>query len=256
MEDEMANIEPTKLNGKTLYKVLVGGKSCHGGDFTWSLPRETEPGVWEPGEWHEVAGAPELCTHGFHLTTEPAKWGKVGLEVYEVEADGIGEASESSAKVVVKRVRLLRRIADVSALAALCILTSGQHSVETGNWFASGSATVEASGSATVRASDSATVRAYDSATVRAYDSATVDAYDSATVRASGSATVRAYDSATVEAYDSATVEAYDSATVRAYNNATVEAYDSATVRASDSATVRDYDSATESEYNIARVRG
>ena len=88
--------------------------------------------------------------------------------------------------------------------------------VRSGNWWASGSATVTASGSATVTAYDSATVTASGSATVTASGSATVTAYNSATVTASGSATVRASGSATVTAYGSATVRAYDLATVRA----------------------------------------
>ena len=56
----------------------------------------------------------------------------------------------------------------------------------------------EATGTATVRAYDWATVHAYGSATVRAYGTATVRAYGSATVHATGSTTVHAYAMAVV----------------------------------------------------------
>ena len=134
--------------------------------------------------------------------------------------------------------------------------------VATGEWEASGTATVRASGTATVRAygtatvhaSGTATVRAYGTATVRAYGSVTVRAYGTATVHASDTATVRASGTATVHAYGTATVRAYGTATVRAYDTATVHASGTATVHASDTATVRAYDTATVHAYDTATV--
>lgn len=34
-----------------LYKILVDGKSCHGGDLVWSLPKGKKK-----GDWHTVDG--------------------------------------------------------------------------------------------------------------------------------------------------------------------------------------------------------
>ena len=237
----------TEWKGKRLYKVLVGGKSCHGGDMEWSLPVQQPDGSWTPGAWHEVEGEIAMCSRGLHLTWEPIRWAKEGIDVHEVEAECVvgPEGDDDGCKVVARRCRLTRRLVDTAELAALYILLAGQHEVREGCWVASGSATVRAYGSATVLAYGSATVEAYDSATVRASDSATVTASGSATVRAYDSATVTASGSATVTASGSATVRASGSATVRAYGSATVEAYGRATVEAYDSATVEAYGRAT-----------
>jgi hypothetical protein len=231
-------VTPTKL-----YKVLnAEGRSFHGGDFQFSLPKDGNP-----GDWHEVEGEVVLCQNGFHLTDDPASWWGVAARCFLVESEGVvGDCKGSDRKCAAKKVRLIRELTNAE-LAEVRIFKEGAHTVSEGATYwaydsatvrASGSATVEASGSATVRAYDSATVRASGSATVEASGSATVRAYDSATVEASGSATVRASGSATVEASGSATVRAYDSATVRASGSATVRAYGSATVEASGSATV------------------
>lgn len=43
-----------------LYKILsADGRSCHGGDFEWSLPRGSRPGKWTP--WVDV----EPCKSGY-----------------------------------------------------------------------------------------------------------------------------------------------------------------------------------------------
>ncbi len=85
------------------YKVLVDGKSCHGGNLTWSLPTETAP-----GDWHSVDGKIVICERGLHVTTDPNHWWKDGCTVYEVEIDGeIGGRIDSKAKLVVPKVRLL-----------------------------------------------------------------------------------------------------------------------------------------------------
>lgn len=91
-------MEPVKY-----YKVLVDGKSCHGGTFTWSLPTEDMP-----GDWNSVEGAIKLCENGLHVTTNPNHWWKDGCTVYEVEIDGeIGGRDDAKAKIVVPKVRLL-----------------------------------------------------------------------------------------------------------------------------------------------------
>ena len=156
-----------------LFKILVDGKSSHGGELTWSLPTQRDS-EWKPGEWHSVEGDIQLCFNGLHVTDKPAGWWKQGATAYFVECDGDYQSGldEDESKIAFRRVRLLRPATD-NELFALNVFLTGAHRVEKGFFIASGSATVQASGSATVRAYGSATVEAYGSATVEAYDSAT-----------------------------------------------------------------------------------
>lgn len=104
-EDVMSEIIETP---EKYYKVLVNGKSCHGGEFTWSLPTDDQP-----GEWNEVAGEGKilLCSRGLHVTTNPAHWWKDGCVVYEAEIDGeIGGVNKEKCKIVVPKVRLIRAL--------------------------------------------------------------------------------------------------------------------------------------------------
>lgn len=88
------------------YKVLVDGKSCHGGDLIWSLPTENNP-----GDWQSVDGKIVLCSNGLHVTTNPVHWWKDGCTVYEVEIDGeIGGRNDEKAKIVVPKVRLIKAV--------------------------------------------------------------------------------------------------------------------------------------------------
>lgn len=70
-----------------LYKVLVNGKSCHGGNMTWDLPKQIK-GKWKPGKWHSYLGNLEICASGLHLTSDYSQWIKHGCEVYEAEGNG------------------------------------------------------------------------------------------------------------------------------------------------------------------------
>ena len=67
---------------RQLFKVLVSNKSCHGGDFDWTpyLPTGNLPGKWTP-----TAEDAKICYRGWHLTVEPMKWLKVGMQVYRAE---------------------------------------------------------------------------------------------------------------------------------------------------------------------------
>jgi hypothetical protein len=160
-----------------IYKVLVDGRSCHGGSLAWSLPRDGQP-----GDWHEVAN-PTLCERGLHLTDDPARWWRPGCRVYLVEAEGvIGSCDDArDRKIVARRVRLVREATETE-LAALRIYASGEHVAAAGVVIAYDRASVIASGSASVEAYDSASVRAYGSASVEAYDSAKVEASQQATI--------------------------------------------------------------------------
>src|SRR5690606_18464527 len=206
----------------TMYKVLVNGRSCNGGDLVWSLPRQRPDGSWEAGNWHEVGGPIQVRRNGLHLTRHPVEWWKRGAECYVAEYEGDTDEDRDGLKIAVRRARLLRRLT-TEELAALGIWREGHHRVTAGRAIAYGSASVEAYDSVSVVAYDSASVVAYDSARVVAYDSVSVEAYGSARVRAYGSASVRPYSSARVRAYDSASVRAYGSASVRAYGSAIVD---------------------------------
>jgi hypothetical protein len=221
-----------------LYKVLGAlGQSIHGGNGTWFLPQDDQPGEWMPA----IQGPLEICARGYHLTSDPFQWWTLGARVFEAEWKS-GDLDKSGDKYAVRDVRLLRE----ANWADFGVYLDGAHQHEAGEAVAAGSASVRASGSARVRAygsarvtaSDSTTVTAYDRTTVKAYDNVTVTACDNVTVTAYGSASVTASDRASVTASDRASVTAYDSVTVTAYHSASVTAYGSVTVTASDCTTV------------------
>ena len=92
--------------GAKLYKVLVNGRSCHGGNMEWSLPS-----VKGPGKWHQFDEQIKICRRGLHLTTAPYQsWMLWGARVYEAEAQGIIEWQED--KCVCRRARLIREVAE------------------------------------------------------------------------------------------------------------------------------------------------
>jgi hypothetical protein len=91
-----------------LYKVLMGNKSYNGGDFQYSLPRKRGKG-WQAGQWHEAKGNIEVCSNGFHLTTEPFRWYKWGADIYEAEGAGDWDA-DGDDKTAFRRVRLLKPV--------------------------------------------------------------------------------------------------------------------------------------------------
>jgi hypothetical protein len=211
-------------------KVLRAGQSWHGGTHVWSLPQAQPDGTVTPGDW-TPAVKPAVCSRGWHLTTEPARWWGVdaGIKAYLAEWDGAVGRREGDDKFAVERCRLVRELT-ADELAALNVFLSGEHEVRPGvAWAygsstvrASGSSTVMASGSSTVRASGSSTVTACDSSTVTACDSSTVTAYDSSTVMASGSSTVTACDSSTVMASGSSKTHAAGRSTATAWSGTTV----------------------------------
>jgi hypothetical protein len=87
-----------------LYKVLSNGKSCHGGEFEWSLPEDGKPGEWTP-----IIDDAIMCERGYHLTTHYAHWSdKNDVKVYEAEGDVV--EFDGHDKVVCSRARLLKRV--------------------------------------------------------------------------------------------------------------------------------------------------
>ena len=84
-----------------LYKILVDGKSCNGGDLKWSLPKNGKP-----GKWYKVKGDLKICEKGLHLTTKPYKWYSWGCTCFEAEVKGIKEWQDD--KCVCSEARLLK----------------------------------------------------------------------------------------------------------------------------------------------------
>ena len=190
-----------------LYKVLVDGSSCHGGDMAWPLPTQAEDGAWTPGEWVKLHGRRKLvlCANALHLTDQPAAWYMPNAQCWLAEYRGevVGELDGGwQSKIGVREARLLRPV----AWEDVCVWTEGEHTVKSG----------------VARASGSASVTAYDRASVRASGSASVTASGSASVTASGSASVTASGSVSVTASDRASVTASDRASVTASGSATV----------------------------------
>ena len=155
----------------TLYKVLVNGRSCHGGNMEWSLPTQAPDGSWVPGAWHEVDGPLSPCSRGLHVTAMPRAWFVADrareCQLWRCETGGEVIAHKAD-KHVARSVRL---VAPASwADHGVYVVADGEHNASGDSWWhAFGSATVRAFGSATVRASGSATVEAFDSATVQTH---------------------------------------------------------------------------------------
>ena len=95
---------------KPLYKVLVNGRSCHGGNMEWSLPTKTKAGNTKPGKWHTYEGDIVICNTGLHFTTDWQKWLKPNCTVYNAEATGIVAHDDDGAKCVARRGRLLSEV--------------------------------------------------------------------------------------------------------------------------------------------------
>lgn len=110
------------------YKILVDGKACHGGKFTYDLPKPTPVPGWIPGRWHVLeGGSPELCVRGFHTTSQPALWWKQDAVCYLTETEGV-TGSEGD-KQVCSRIRLLRPLTE-KELNRLGVFTQEKHQVE------------------------------------------------------------------------------------------------------------------------------
>ena len=101
------------------YKVLIDGKSCHGGYMEWSLPVDGKS-----GEQHQTDGEISICNRGLHLTSDPARWWRPGCKVYLAEPGPISGSLDD--KIVSCSARLLKELTDAE-LSELKIFTSGTH---------------------------------------------------------------------------------------------------------------------------------
>jgi hypothetical protein len=88
---------------KTWYKVLVDGKSNHGGNMEWDLPKNGKP-----GKWHSVKGKISKCSNGLHLTEKPYEWFKWQCDIYIAEGKGSNEGDEI--KTAFRSARLIKKI--------------------------------------------------------------------------------------------------------------------------------------------------
>lgn len=94
-----------------LFKILVDGKSAHGGNLTWSLPTQSDNGVFVPGRWHSVKGELEMCSNGLHVCTWDQAWNewmKIDADIYEVETRG--KVIRDHNKSVARSVRLMKPV--------------------------------------------------------------------------------------------------------------------------------------------------
>jgi hypothetical protein len=87
------------MSSPLLFKVLVNGKSCNGGNLQY-------PAI---GKWTEIIRNPKCCSSGYHLTTDPLRWWKPKAELYLAEGDGKINGDDSD-KACFERVRLVERI--------------------------------------------------------------------------------------------------------------------------------------------------
>jgi hypothetical protein len=81
-----------------LFKVLIDGKPCHGGN-----------GEYPPkGKWTKRV-APQICDSGWHLTSDPLRWWKPGAELFFAEPRGV-YSYDGSDKAAFPSVRILGRV--------------------------------------------------------------------------------------------------------------------------------------------------
>ena len=87
------------------FKILVDGKSCHGGDSVWSLPDGDKPGDWMPKLTKLVP-----CEHGYHIVMahQIPWWMKNNCQIFEVETSG--KVINDSDKFVCGKVRLVKHM--------------------------------------------------------------------------------------------------------------------------------------------------
>lgn len=169
----------------TLFKILVDGKSAHGGDLVWSLPTDNGDGTHAPGDWHRVEGTIQACKRGLHFTREPERWLKVGCAAYE--AEGRGDADAVGDKTAYAEGRLLRPAAEAIPAYWRAAEAFVRDEIPAVPWFRpdgnpdpAWNLFLAPLGAAYDAARDAARVAAYDAA----YDAAYGAAYDAARVAA------------------------------------------------------------------------
>ena len=81
-----------------LFKVLVKGCPCYGGDGKYP-----KLGVWTPPV------KPRVCKSGYHLTADPLRWWRPDADLYLAEGRGRLDGRGDD-KAAFQQVRLLRKV--------------------------------------------------------------------------------------------------------------------------------------------------
>lgn len=91
---------PKRIKGHNmlLFKVLVNGRSCHGGDAEYP----------SPGKW-TTRISPSCCKSGWHLTSDPLRWWTPKASLWLAEGDGL-LAGDGSDKAAFERMRIVEQI--------------------------------------------------------------------------------------------------------------------------------------------------
>ena len=201
---------------KKLYKILIEGKSCHGGNMIWSLPKNGKTGAW-----HEVKGDLKICEKGIHLTTKPFNWYKWGCTCYEAEAQDI--ITWEKDKCVARKVRLIKEVKHpkwwtdcegwIATLKDIAWLKpDGKPNKEWKLFETRDAAGAAAGAAARYAAGDAAGAAAWDAARYAAGDAAWAAAWDAARDAAGAAAWAAAGDAAWAAAWDAAGAAAWDAA--------------------------------------------
>jgi hypothetical protein len=80
----------------TYYKCLDGLKSCHGGDYVYTL-----------GEWTPEISELEECKSGYHICKADQLTPWLSVDIYECEAEGVIECED---KCIARRIKLTKHL--------------------------------------------------------------------------------------------------------------------------------------------------
>ncbi len=87
------------------WKVLdENGKSCHGGDFQYDLPRWDDRKGWIPGAWTPLIETVVPCQSGYHVCKDEHLLAWPGPRIYACEIRGT--VVDHGNKIVAGQVRL------------------------------------------------------------------------------------------------------------------------------------------------------
>ena len=97
---------------ETLYKITGPfGQAIHRGTWTYDLPTPGEDGTVTPGAWTPTR-ATDLCFAGWHVTTDPTQWLRIGCRAWVAEARGLSVETAGNKRVAAS-IRLMREAPEV-----------------------------------------------------------------------------------------------------------------------------------------------
>jgi hypothetical protein len=210
------------------FKILVDGKSCHGGNSTWSLPEGDKPGDWMP-KLTKI----EPCVRGYHIVEayQILQWLKKDCQIFEVEVYG-KVISRDDDKHVCGKVRLVKQMKwDSEVYSRLFAADCAEHvlHIYEKNYPDDNRPrkAIEAVRKSARKEIDAA-ARAWDAARAAARDAAGAAAGAAARAAARAAAGARAWDAARAAAGDAARDAARDAAGAAARDAARAAARDAA----------------------------